>query len=172
MRNGFTLIELLVVIAIIAILAAMLFPVFNRAREKARFTRDLSNLRQVMMAITMYADDHHGYYPFGDSAGFDDPEAIRNQLRSYVRNDEVMKDRFGNGLTYFSRYTYRIGTPIDHDGRYLHRDSYQGFFRGEDEAYDMDAMHPDNSDNLWIDVPNLRVVEFRKIQAQLEAGLD
>jgi prepilin-type N-terminal cleavage/methylation domain-containing protein/prepilin-type processing-associated H-X9-DG protein len=57
-RHGFTLIELLVVIAIIAILAAILFPVFARARSKARQAGCLSNLRQVGLAWEMYAQDH------------------------------------------------------------------------------------------------------------------
>jgi prepilin-type N-terminal cleavage/methylation domain-containing protein/prepilin-type processing-associated H-X9-DG protein len=58
MRRGFTLIELLVVIAIIAILAAILFPVFAKAREKARQTTCLNNLRQISAAATMYVQDH------------------------------------------------------------------------------------------------------------------
>jgi len=57
-RNAFTLIELLVVIAIIAILAAILFPVFAQARDKARQTADLSNLKQIGLAIQMYAQDY------------------------------------------------------------------------------------------------------------------
>jgi prepilin-type N-terminal cleavage/methylation domain-containing protein/prepilin-type processing-associated H-X9-DG protein len=57
-RAAFTLIELLVVIAIIAILAAILFPVFAQAREKARQTSCLSNHRQIGTAITMYAQDY------------------------------------------------------------------------------------------------------------------
>lgn len=60
MRRGFTLIELLVVIAIIAILAAILFPVFARAREKAQQTSCLSNMKQLALAETMYISDYDG----------------------------------------------------------------------------------------------------------------
>ncbi|MES2459287.1 MAG: DUF1559 domain-containing protein [Armatimonadota bacterium] len=61
--NGFTLIELLVVIAIIAILAAILFPVFAQAREKARQTSCLSNLKQIGTAVLMYSQDADEMYP-------------------------------------------------------------------------------------------------------------
>ncbi len=60
---GFTLIELLVVIAIIAILAAILFPVFARARAKARQTSCLSNEKQILVAIKMYASDYDEFFP-------------------------------------------------------------------------------------------------------------
>lgn len=62
-RNGFTLIELLVVIAIIAILAAILFPVFAQARAKARQTACLSNLKQLGLAYMMYAQDYDEVSP-------------------------------------------------------------------------------------------------------------
>ena len=61
-RRGFTLIELLVVIAIIAILAAIFFPVFARAREKARQTSCLSNLKQLGLAVLMYCQDYDEMY--------------------------------------------------------------------------------------------------------------
>jgi len=63
MRRGFTLIELLVVIAVIAILAAILFPVFARAREKARQSNCLSNVKQVTLALLQYAQDYDGCFP-------------------------------------------------------------------------------------------------------------
>jgi prepilin-type N-terminal cleavage/methylation domain-containing protein/prepilin-type processing-associated H-X9-DG protein len=62
-RKGFTLIELLVVIAIIAILAAILFPVFAKAREKARQSSCLNNQRQIAVAILMWAQDHDELLP-------------------------------------------------------------------------------------------------------------
>jgi len=62
-HTGFTLIELLVVIAIIAILAAILFPVFARAREKARDASCLSNTKEITLGILMYCDDHDGHFP-------------------------------------------------------------------------------------------------------------
>jgi len=62
-RKGFTLIELLIVIAIISILAAILFPVFARARENARRTSCMSNLKQIGLGVMMYAQDYDEKYP-------------------------------------------------------------------------------------------------------------
>src|SRR5579862_9574425 len=77
-QSAFTLIELLVVIAIIAILAAILFPVFAQAREKARQTMCLSNMKQISLAVLMYVQDYDEVTPLayhnsttGDSNGPD-----------------------------------------------------------------------------------------------------
>ena len=89
MKRGFTLIELLVVIAIIAILAAILFPVFARAREKARQTSCLSNVKQYMLGILMYAQDYDerlipGAYPLPVS-----PYYWYNVVQPYLKNTQV-----------------------------------------------------------------------------------
>jgi len=68
MRRGFTLIELLVVIAIIAILAAILFPVFARAREKARQSSCLSNVKQLQLGILMYVQDYDETFCIANNA--------------------------------------------------------------------------------------------------------
>jgi prepilin-type N-terminal cleavage/methylation domain-containing protein len=68
-NRGFTLIELLVVIAIIAILAAILFPVFARAREAARKATCLSNLKQIALAAIMYAQDYDEVLPAANASG-------------------------------------------------------------------------------------------------------
>jgi prepilin-type N-terminal cleavage/methylation domain-containing protein len=67
-RVGFTLIELLVVIAIIAILAAILFPVFSQARDKARQTSCLSNAKQVGLAVLQYTQDYTRSIPLTTGA--------------------------------------------------------------------------------------------------------
>jgi prepilin-type N-terminal cleavage/methylation domain-containing protein len=68
-RKGFTLIELLVVIAIIAILAAILFPVFAQAREQARTSSCLSNTKQIGLSVKMYAQDYDEEFPMGTYDG-------------------------------------------------------------------------------------------------------
>jgi prepilin-type N-terminal cleavage/methylation domain-containing protein/prepilin-type processing-associated H-X9-DG protein len=79
-RRGFTLIELLVVIAIIAILAAILFPVFAQARDKARAATCISNGKQVGLALMMYAQDYDETLPIHNDANY----FMRVQVGTYV----------------------------------------------------------------------------------------
>jgi len=88
-RRGFTLIELLVVIAIIAILAAILFPVFAKARDKARSIVCLSNGKQMALAVQMYLEDWDETFPiFNDSAGY---RWWGIGLDPYIRNTKIWK---------------------------------------------------------------------------------
>ncbi len=96
MRRAFTLIELLVVIAIIAILAAILFPVFARAREKARQASCQSNLRQFGTSLRMYSQDYDERWLIGSnaaSAPTTPPDTNRNfwrfPLQPYVKNWQI-----------------------------------------------------------------------------------
>jgi prepilin-type N-terminal cleavage/methylation domain-containing protein/prepilin-type processing-associated H-X9-DG protein len=91
--RGFTLIELLVVIAIIAILAAILFPVFARAREQARKTRCLANLRQIGTALHMYCQDYDGILPTMAVKPSTEPgvPVMTEVLHPYTKNREIFR---------------------------------------------------------------------------------
>ena len=89
-RRGFTLIELLVVIAIIAILAAILFPVFAKAREKARQSSCLSNLKQLGLGILSYAQDYDERFPMALAGGPTPPIYLFPELIDpYVKNAQI-----------------------------------------------------------------------------------
>lgn len=88
-RRGFTLIELLVVIAIIAILAAILFPVFAQAREKARAISCTSNLKQLATSVLMYAQDYDEIYPVGVQDDWNQSWPVK--VQPYVKNIGVFR---------------------------------------------------------------------------------
>jgi len=110
-RNGFTLIELLVVIAIIAILAAILFPVFARAREKARQSSCQSNEKQISLAILQYVQDYDERFPLFDHRLNGNTSVLywRQNIQPYMKNTQVFRcpsdsdtglDANGNPRTY------------------------------------------------------------------------
>jgi prepilin-type N-terminal cleavage/methylation domain-containing protein len=88
-RRGFTLIELLVVIAIIAILAAILFPVFAQAREKARQTACLSNMKQIGIGSMMYMQDYDGVYVPQEGLGTARGRYWINLIDPYIKSKPV-----------------------------------------------------------------------------------
>ena len=102
-KNAFTLIELLVVIAIIAILAAILFPVFAQARNKARGAASVSNCKQLGTAMMMYVQDYDETYP----SGWDQSWASEN--RPIGRTNGLMMWRLSM-LPYIQKYKYN---PLD-----------------------------------------------------------
>ncbi len=88
--GGFTLIELLVVIAIIAILAAILFPVFAKAREKARQSSCLSNVKQLGLASMQYGSDYDGRGPYMGTCGLPFNFYWHDQIAPYTKNTQIL----------------------------------------------------------------------------------
>jgi prepilin-type N-terminal cleavage/methylation domain-containing protein/prepilin-type processing-associated H-X9-DG protein len=97
--SGFTLIELLVVIAIIAILAAILFPVFARAREKARQSSCLSNLKQIATATLMYAQDYDETMPLFLHSGIN--LTAQTRIQPYMANEQIWVCPSGSAPYYY-----------------------------------------------------------------------
>jgi prepilin-type N-terminal cleavage/methylation domain-containing protein/prepilin-type processing-associated H-X9-DG protein len=97
-RQGFTLIELLVVIAIIAILAAILMPVFAQARERARVATCTSNVRQIAMSVQMYLQDYDGTMPIWYAYHTGTPhKGTELLLQPYIKNTQVFRCPDDNG---------------------------------------------------------------------------
>jgi prepilin-type N-terminal cleavage/methylation domain-containing protein/prepilin-type processing-associated H-X9-DG protein len=90
MRKGFTLIELLVVIAIIAILAAILFPVFAKAREKARQTSCLSNIKELALADLMYSQDYDEKVTACATGPGNACQVWWQLLQPYLKNSQIL----------------------------------------------------------------------------------
>ena len=90
-RAGFTLIELLVVIAIVAILAAILFPVFAQAKLAAKKTQDLSNMRQIGLGLKLYSDDYNGEAPRSNHTAEQQEDCWVALLRPYIGNTDRLR---------------------------------------------------------------------------------
>ena len=90
-RSDFTLIELLVVIAIIAILAAILFPVFQKVRENARRASCQSNMKQLGLAVIQYQQDADEKFPAGNNTSHSDGQGWASQVYPFVKSTGVFR---------------------------------------------------------------------------------
>ena len=119
-HSGFTLIELLVVIAIIAILAAILFPVFARAREKARQTGCLNNVKQLALGMQMYVNDNDGGLPsYRMGGGSLSGVKWQHMLEPYLKNAQIQlcpsgDKTYGSGSVTLSHYGWNYNYLSGH----------------------------------------------------------
>ena len=148
MRRAFTLIELLVVVSIVAILAALLFPIFGRARENARRSSCQSNLRQIGLGLLQYLQDYDEKMPrsfFGTSSGADkttrDKTKWMDVIFPYVRSEQIFVCPSQSGASYRFSGNLAAGEESDDYGSY-----------GQNGAYSAsgDAQTPPRSSGLYL----------------------
>jgi len=125
-RRGFTLIEMLVVVGILAVLAAIIFPVFAQARGRARQAQCIANLKQLGQALEMYSSDYDDLYPFAVDAadslcpqiwdGFPQWQAwipymprIKDVIQPYTKSREVLHCAADTGYDHLENTSY----PLD-----------------------------------------------------------
>ncbi len=183
-RSGFTLIELLVVIAIIAILAAILFPVFARARENARKTTCLSNMKQLGTAMAMYTQDYDGIFPFIHNASSSNGKfyvhtgtvgglfySWEDLMEPYTKNNQIMVCPSASytgpaatpGLPHSYTYNYYFGAweyPVG-DAKVV-QPSSKGLIgeRGTSAQYHYIYTGSDNGGSIHMEGGNMLMADF------------
>ena len=174
-QAAFTLVELLVVISIIALLAGMLLPSLQKAKEKAHVTETINTVRSVMTSITLYEHEWESFPP-GDALDADSSYiALTAQIANYIEPSPGMilpaggfADAWGNPLFYWPAPLYTAGTPIQGPPitGYYNPTTFQLFSKGEDKVMGPTGTSPANSDNVWADPGNNSVDLFRNVKDQ------
>ncbi|HLK56607.1 MAG TPA: DUF1559 domain-containing protein [Chthonomonadaceae bacterium] len=147
-KRAFTLIELLVVIAIIAILAAILFPVFAQAREKARAATCLSNQKQIGLAALMYVQDYDEQWPLLEDCGIPSGPTVADLINPYIKAGNLNDNaNGGNGWPEGSIWKCPDGMTYDTGDR----DSYVTY--GYNYLYLTNSTpHGPNGTWNWVDI--------------------
>lgn len=146
MRRAFTLIELLVVIAIIAILAAILFPVFGQAKEAAKKTSCVSNGRQIGMALKMYLSDSDDnmpiFYAYNSqpAAGQPGHKGVEVLLLTYAKSKKIFQSPLDNGGPY---------TAVDVPGADTYYKAYGSSYRFTQCMYTIAAAESSQNNNPY-----------------------
>lgn len=173
-KSGFTLIELLVVIAIIAILAAIMFPVFARGRESGRKTVCTSNLRQIGHAFRIYVTDFDGHYPANGDPNLWMGRNWRVVIQNYVGGRHIKSQPFGHQEPVDVKHSDVFLCPSDSAARQRwERTSYSYsacFYHNPSDIDRISVLVGDVTCSSWSAIMN--GIASLPIVAQHEAGVE